>query len=153
MTVVVDRAVVRGICNCICIAGWLYVHASNRFPGPRWVASYWCLVFLSNSLMWSEYRGTLLTVPTSLLFLGCASNAAAMAFNGGWMPVMGSKLNALGVWRAATVDDRMLWLCDRFWGFSIGDFTIFTAATLHAVLAIKMARNKKQTELQEKFGI
>ena len=56
--------------------------------------------------------------------LGASCNALVTLANGGLMPVLGLHGSPMAVWVKATSSHRLLWLADRFWGFSVGDFFI-----------------------------
>lgn len=63
--------------------------------------------------------------------VGLLCNAVVTIANGGKMPVIGwGSGTVLSVWRPAQPGDRFLMLCDRFWGFSIGDFMIIAGMLL-----------------------
>jgi hypothetical protein len=59
--------------------------------------------------------------------LGVICNALVTLANGGFMPVLGKSGSFISVWVKANTSHRLLFLADRFWGFSIGDFFILGA--------------------------
>ena len=90
-------------------------------PKPRWFVTLW--------------PATVLAV---LLFVtGVISNAICVFVNGGFMPVVnGNYSSDFSVWVHATGDHRLLWLADRYAGFSLGDFAIFASIFLNTSCSV-----------------
>lgn len=84
-----------------------------------------CFLFWSAALF-IQYKTWNSTLSDVLCFLGIASNAIVCLFNNGFMPVLGlDPKYSLSVWRAAQfTPGRLLWMCDKYAGFSIGDMLI-----------------------------
>lgn len=81
--------------------------------------------------------------------IGAASNALVTIANGGYMPCI-SNTSAKDIWIDAKPDHLFLFLCDRFGGFSVGDFLIFSGLLAGIFLyALSKTRAKKPHQLLE----
>ena len=63
---------------------------------------------------------------------GVVLNQVVVLTNGGFMPVVGGGHAAHDVWVTATATSghKLLWLADRFGGFSVGDFLVLWAIAM-----------------------
>jgi hypothetical protein len=71
-----------------------------------------------------------------LAIIGMLCNASVTLVNGGKMPVMGHRGTFISVWRKARRNDKLLFLCDRFKGFSIGDVLILGSIPLSVIFQL-----------------
>lgn len=77
---------------------------------------------------------------------GILANAIATMSNGGFMPVLGETTRE-SVWVPLTAAHRLPWLCDVFWGWSVGDLLLITGmvvAIVSGVLSISKEKEKVQ---------
>lgn len=79
-----------------------------------------CLLFWATSL-WSS----ILIGPKQWFCIpGTICNAAATISNGGYMPTMDDGAPYTGIYVPLTPDSALPWLCDRFYGGSVGDILL-----------------------------
>jgi hypothetical protein len=113
------RINVAAICNLICLFCWIMAQSMSATP-PYWITCvFWCFVLTSIVLSFEWTK--------CFLLAGAVMNCATMLANGGAMPVLGLIKASHSVWRPALATDHLLFFADRFAGFSIGDFLIFTS--------------------------
>lgn len=113
-----NKANIRGICNLICFPCWVAAHFVHSVV-PFWVVTiFWVLNLIGILTCLDEVRYW-------FTFCGAALNCVVMLANHGMMPVIDESIKkAEGVWRPALTGDHLLFLADRFAGFSIGDFIL-----------------------------
>jgi hypothetical protein len=86
---------------------------------------FWAVVFASLALDHSREPFRYVRL------IGVMMNALVTIANGGFMPCVGTNYSLISVWKPASLTPgRLLFLCDRFGGFSIGDFFIFGSLLL-----------------------
>lgn len=66
--------------------------------------------------------------------IGGYLNAIVTLANNGKMPVIGHGVSGESVWVVANESHRLLFLCDRFARFSIGDLLMFTGGVVTLVI-------------------
>jgi len=86
-----------------------------------WVFAIWGGVFWILGEIWDEKPGWV--VGRSISLCGAICNAVVTIANNGFMPVE-SLEDSYSLWVTATNQHHLLFLSDRFAGFSIGDFII-----------------------------
>ncbi len=116
---------VRGVCNLVCIPAFVTAQVIQSSP-PFWVVLFFWIFALTMSYTcvvdgweWRYLPGA----------IGSIMNCACMLANGGKMPVrmkpwMHETYINRSVWRTALPSDHLLFLSDRFAGFSLGDIVI-----------------------------
>lgn len=96
------------------------------YPGVFTCLAFWAVALISGVHDDAPGRWVWLT--------GTACNALVTLANGGYMPVLGPEgKNAFSLWVSGGESHRLLWLADRFWGFSIGDFFIGAGLLIYFV--------------------
>jgi hypothetical protein len=80
-----------------------------------------------------------------LMLLGVFLNAAAVASNGGHMPVLGLE-SAYGIWVPLTPSSHLRWACDIYASFSIGDMLIGANLAWRTVLWLHRPRGLKRSD-------
>lgn len=93
-----------------------------------------CLTF------WATLILSLALYANYLVLPGAICNAAAMLANGGAMPVYGYEIVPHGVHVPGETHHQLQILCDRFWGFSIGDFLLFGGIAVLVIFRISYSR-------------
>lgn len=83
---------------------------------------FWVIALADDPLRWMD-MGSRRKKFYGMAFVGAFSNAIATIANGGTMPVLG-KIDVTSVWVPLTEATSVPYLCDIFWGASIGDFFI-----------------------------
>jgi len=91
-----------------------------------WACALFWLSFLAMELMYACRGGNKDWQAKTPIFAGAAMNAAVTLANDGRMPVLGSN-SFMSVWVRGE-GKHLLFLCDRFGGFSLGDFFIIGGA-------------------------
>jgi len=69
-------------------------------------------------------------VAVFIFLLGATLNATVILANGGFMPVVDETAETFNIWVVATDKHNLLFLADRFAGFSLGDFIILSSIAL-----------------------
>lgn len=101
--------------------------------------TFWlCLMFWLFSLTWDALQVAAASSTRSRLFWFAANaggylNAAVTLANNGHMPVVGVVSGQDSLWVIANESHRLLPLCDRFAGFSLGDLLMASGALLCVV--------------------
>lgn len=98
----------------------------QMWPGMFTCSLFWVVVFWSMNYSYGRTHDWTVLVSA----LGALMNAIVTIANKGYMPVLSKLGNPLSVWVPADSTHRFLFLCDRFAGFSIGDFFIFAGLGL-----------------------
>ena len=111
----------------------------NQYPG-LWVCGFFWALFAA--LVINRLRHGI-TPETFLFALGGGSNALVTLANNGRMPVLfyQGAIGGYGPWVQATSSSHFLWLCDRFDGFSIGDFIMLSAIPVLFISLLCFFRN------------
>ncbi len=92
------------------------------WPGLLTCSVFWGACLTSDAIKLPTLTGALL-ISKILTTSGAGLNAVVTLANRGYMPVIGG--SRFSLWVAASPGEhRLLWLADRFWGFSVGDFAI-----------------------------
>lgn len=99
----------------------ILIAVAIRIPMDYWPSVYSAGVFWVCIIFGQVIFGNYLLVP------GMTCNAAAMLANDGFMPVYGSDVPNPGIHIVGTSDAALQFLCDRFAGFSVGDFLLTVA--------------------------
>ena len=94
------------------------------WPGLLTCSVFWGACLVSDAFSLSALSGGML-LSKILTTSGAGLNAVVTLANRGYMPVIGGSHFSLWV-TAKAGEHRLLWLADRFWGFSIGDFAILS---------------------------
>ena len=79
-----------------------------------------------------------------IMWIGGRLNMIVTLANRGFMPVVGGE-ETQGIWVTATEAHKLLFLADRFWGFSIGDFILMSGLgfLIISLLIGKFMKNKE----------
>lgn len=89
-------------------------------------------------LFWGVFLVSIIGVRNLYLLPGIGCNAVATLANGGAMPVFGVEAESLtGIHIPGGSDTQLAFLCDIFWGASIGDFLILCALVFYGVRLIR----------------
>jgi hypothetical protein len=129
--------IVALVCSLLGVSAWIYVHFTSRFPGRLFVGLFWALWLTRQWIsLFAHHHSVTYQLWAITVALGAGMNAAVMLANGGWMPVFDKTTPAQGVWRPAEASDRLLFLADRFAGFSLGDFLILGSTLIKGLLFV-----------------
>ncbi len=100
--------------------------------------SFWMAVGVTEFVDWRIYKRPF-TFSSMLVNLGFLSNAAVTISNNGKMPCLGKLGNPTSIWTPATSQHHLLPLCDRFFGFAVGDFLIVAGLFLSIAFSVSRA--------------
>ena len=104
----------------------------NIVTAGLFMAMFWVYLFLPSREPSSSFKPSVVHVVSSGVALsGIILNQLVIMFNGGFMPVVASS-GTFSVWVTATDAHRLLWLADRFHGFSVGDLLLIGSLTIMA---------------------
>lgn len=102
----------------VILARWFWQTHAGIWP----CLLFWVIALADEPIRWPEIHGRRRLL-YGLALLGSAGNALATVANGGFMPVAG-KTDFTSVWAPLTDAARLRWLCDIYWGSSLGDMFI-----------------------------
>lgn len=91
------------------------------YPGLLMASLFWAWVLVFNG--WSFKKKPRWW--KAIVLIGALSNALVVLANGGYMPVTNLD-NQISLWVPATDKHTLLFLADRYIGWSLGDFFILT---------------------------
>lgn len=106
----------------------------QSYPSLWACALFWATVLYAYCV---EYRGNSWT--KTLILVGAVMNATVTLANGGRMPFLGNSA-PVSIWVAGT-GKHLLFLCDRFKGFSLGDFFIMGGFFLSLLFWLFRSKN------------
>lgn len=109
-------------------------------PGNMFLCSFFWVIALSDDPFWWWLMGPRRRLCYGLSFIGALGNAIATLSNGGYMPVLG-KEEATSIWVPLTESSNVVWLCDIYGGWSLGDFFIL-AGILGLILNYILSKTK-----------
>ena len=96
------------------------------YPGIIWCSIFWAVILASNIIEFYAQRrkwnyGSYFAA--GLAMIGVMMNATVTLANSGYMPVINETENH-SIWITTTDADNLLFLADKYVGFSLGDFFI-----------------------------
>ena len=106
------------------------------YPSLWACALFWFVIFYPEFCRIREGSVNWWTVP---IFTGAAMNATVTLANNGRMPVLGNHA-PMSIWVVGT-GKHLLFLCDRFWGFSAGDFFVISGLIVLVIHSIWTRKN------------